>query len=108
MITCPECGFAAIDEAKFCDRCGQGLIRAAAPPPPLPPLGPGTTLKGGFQIVELFGASSTENRYRATRSLDGKNESFQLRERKGPAAAMSDSREVPVPDCRQSDCGPPS
>ena len=95
MITCPECGFAAIDEAKFCDRCGQGLTRAAARPPSLPPLGPGTTLKGGFQIVELLGASSTENRYRATRALDGRSQSFQLRERKGPAAEPEARAETP-------------
>ncbi len=83
MITCPECGFAANDGAKFCDRCGQGLSRAAAAPPSsIRPLKPGTTLKGGFHIVELLGASSVENRYRATR--EGGNESFQLRERKGP------------------------
>ena len=88
MITCPECGFAANDGAKFCDRCGQGLSRAAAAPPPsIPPLKPGTTLRGGFQIVELLGASSVENRYRATRSLDGGSEALQLRERKGPAEA---------------------
>src|SRR5208282_1768694 len=87
MITCPECGFAANDGAKFCDRCGQGLSRAVAAPPSIRPLKPGTTLKGGFHIVELLGASSVENRYRATRSLEGGNESLQLRERKGPAEA---------------------
>ena len=31
MITCPECGQAAPDDAKFCDRCGQGLAKSAAP-----------------------------------------------------------------------------
>src|SRR5579875_1458427 len=25
MITCPECGQDTDDDAKFCDRCGQGL-----------------------------------------------------------------------------------
>src|ERR1039457_2458112 len=30
MITCPECGLEASDDAKFCDRCGQGLSKAAA------------------------------------------------------------------------------
>src|SRR5271170_4477737 len=95
MITCPECGFAANDGAKFCDRCGQGLTRAAARPPSLPPLGSGATLKGGFQIVELLGANSSENRYRATRAVDGKNQSFQLRERKGPVALPEAHDETP-------------
>ncbi len=95
MITCPECGFAAGDEAKFCDRCGQGLTRAAARPPSLPPLSPGATLKGGFQIVELLGANSAENRYRATRSVDGENQSFQLRERMGPATDPEAHEETP-------------
>ena len=31
MIRCPECGQEAPDDAKFCDRCGQGLSKAAAP-----------------------------------------------------------------------------
>ncbi|MFI5351462.1 MAG: Stp1/IreP family PP2C-type Ser/Thr phosphatase [Candidatus Binatales bacterium] len=97
MITCPECGFAANDGAKFCDRCGQGLSRAAAAPPSLRPLKPGAILKGGFQIVELLGASSVENRYRATRSFEGRNESLQLRERKGPAEAEA-SEEPAVPE----------
>jgi protein phosphatase len=86
MITCSECGFAAHEVAKFCDRCGQALVRTAAPPPLLPPLKVGTVLKGGFEIVELLAGGSEENRYRGTRRLDGKNESFQLRERMGPAA----------------------
>ena len=30
MITCPECGQEAPDDAKFCDRCGQGLSKAAS------------------------------------------------------------------------------
>jgi serine/threonine protein phosphatase PrpC/serine/threonine protein kinase len=94
MISCPECGFAANDGAKFCDRCGQGLSRAAAAPPSLRPLKPGAILKGGFQIVELIGASSVENRYRATRSLEGKNESLQIRERKGPAEAEASEEEL--------------
>ena len=29
MIKCPECGQEAPDDAKFCDRCGQGLSKAA-------------------------------------------------------------------------------
>ncbi len=84
MIACPQCGFAAADGAKFCDRCGQGLASRSAPPPLIPPLAPGTILKGGFEIVELLNATSIENRYSAARLADGKKELFQLRERIGP------------------------
>ncbi len=99
MITCPQCGFAANDDAKFCDRCGQGLTRAVAPRPSLPPLKSGATLKGGLRIVELLGASSDENRYRATRSLgEGKSEWVQLRERRGPAVEAEASEEPPAPE----------
>jgi serine/threonine protein phosphatase PrpC len=92
MITCPECGFAADDGAKFCDRCGQGLAPSAGPARvSLPPLKPGAVLKGGFQIVALLSASSAENRYRVTRAAAGKQEPFQLRERRGPAPEPSDT-----------------
>ena len=87
MITCPECGQAAPDNARFCDRCGQGLsVAAAAPPPPTRPmpLKPGETLKGGYEIAELLSQTSIENRYRVRRARDGKTETFMLRERFGP------------------------
>ena len=58
MITCPQCGEVAQDNAKFCDRCGQGLtgaasISGAAASKPKP-LAVGATLKGGFEVVETL------------------------------------------------------
>ena len=87
MITCPECGQAAPDGAKFCDRCGRGLAGGStAPPPPTrpTPLDTGTTLKGGIEIIEIAAQTSIENRYRARRIHDGKVETISLRERFGP------------------------
>src|SRR5271166_1048349 len=92
MITCPECGQQAPDDAKFCDRCGQGLSKAASsaanssPTRPTPLTG-GASLKGGIEIVALTGQTSIENRYRAKRVRDGKTESIALRERLGPNPA---------------------
>jgi serine/threonine protein phosphatase PrpC len=88
MITCPECGLQAPDDAKFCDRCGQGFARAASHPAPATrptPLIAGKILKGGYEIVELTAQTSNENRYRARRTREGKVESYALRERFGPA-----------------------
>ncbi len=91
MITCPECGQEASDDAKFCDRCGQGLSKAAASASQSPtrptPLTAGTSLQGGIEIVGLTGQTSIENRYRANRIRDGKTESIALRERLGPQPA---------------------
>ncbi|HEY6417392.1 MAG TPA: Stp1/IreP family PP2C-type Ser/Thr phosphatase [Candidatus Binataceae bacterium] len=90
MITCPECGLEAPDDAKFCDRCGHGFARAVSRPAPATrptPLLPGKILKGGYEIVELTVQTSNENRYRARRTRDGKLESYALRERFGPAPA---------------------
>ena len=85
MITCPECGELAQDDAKFCDRCGQGLggapTPAAASPSKPAPLAAGTTLRDGLEIVETLPGTSIENRYRARRTIDGKTESFVVRER---------------------------
>ena len=91
MITCPECGQGNPDDAKFCDRCGQGLSRSAVSAPSSAtrptPLAPGAALKGGIEIVELIGQTSIENRYRAKQT--GKDNSatatITLRERLGPA-----------------------
>src|SRR5450755_1328345 len=104
MITCPECGAQNGADAKFCERCGQGLTgpsaRAAAVAT-LPPLAVGTELKGGFRIVEVLGKTSHENRYRAERpATDGRVESFQLREQLGPASdanAYPDVEDEPEP-----------
>src|SRR5216684_2309098 len=104
MITCPECGQAAPDDAKFCDRCGQGLSKSAsAPPPPTrpTPLEPGATLKGGIEIVELTAQTSVENRYRAKRTRDGKTDTISLRERFGPEPAPDQpqaDQEAPAPE----------
>jgi len=101
MITCPECGQEAPDDAKFCDRCGQGLSKAAAPvsqssPTRPTPLTAGASLKGGIEIVALTSQTSIENRYRAKRVRDGKTESIALRERLGPGRAEEVVEEAPV------------
>jgi serine/threonine protein phosphatase PrpC len=86
MITCPECGLQANDDARFCDRCGHGFAQAASrkPASSIAPLAEGTELKHGFRIVELLSQVSHENRYRAERMRNGKVERFQLREQIGP------------------------
>jgi serine/threonine protein phosphatase PrpC len=85
MITCPECGQQAGDDAKFCDRCGQGLASSAARPAAtsISPLDPDTALKGGYRIIALLSTTARENRYRAVQERDG--ELVQLREQTGPA-----------------------
>ncbi len=100
MITCPECGQEAPDDAKFCDRCGQGLSKAASSvaqssPTRPTPLTAGASLKGGIEIVALTSQASIENRYRAKRVLDGKTESIALRERLGPRPPAEEIEETP-------------
>src|SRR5512146_532924 len=94
MVTCPECGQAAPDDAKFCDRCGQGLAKSAAPKVEyaLAALEPGAVVRGEFRIVELLNRSALENRYRAERTGAG-SQRVQLRERLGPTPAESAHRE---------------
>ena len=110
MITCPECGQAAPDDARFCDRCGQGLAVSAAPPAPsLTPLAPGTTLKHGYRIVGLVNQTSRENRYRAERAGTDGIEKLQLREQRGPSrAAMADDEPgvAPVPEHEPANADP--
>src|SRR5208282_6767388 len=100
MITCPECGQEAPDDAKFCDRCGRGLSKAATSASQSPtrptPLTAGTSLKGGIEIVGLTGQTSIENRYRAKRIRDGKTESIALRERLGPQPTAEVVDEAPL------------
>src|SRR5271167_1973284 len=101
MITCPECGQEAPDDARFCDRCGQGLSKAASSaaqssPTRPKPLAAGASLKGGIEIIALAGQTSIENRYRAKRVRDGKTESIALRERLGPEPAEEVVEEAPV------------
>jgi len=111
MITCPECGQQASDDAKFCDRCGQGLSKAAASASQSParptPLTAGTSLKGGIEIVGLTGQTSIENRYRARRIRDGKTESIALRERLGPQPS-AESAEVVDEAPHPAAPGPPA
>src|SRR5215469_5882338 len=102
MITCPECGQQAPDDAKFCDRCGQGLSKTAAAgsqssPTRPTPLAAGASLKGGIEIVELSGGTSIENRYRAKRVRDGKTESIVLRERIAPNPPPEEAAEEVAP-----------
>src|ERR1700735_3214311 len=92
MIPCPEGGQEAPDDAKFCDRCGRGLSKAASPatqssPTRPTPLTAGASLKNGIEIVALTSQTSIENRYTAKRVRDGKTESIALRERLGPHPA---------------------
>ncbi|MGH7914963.1 MAG: protein kinase domain-containing protein, partial [Candidatus Binataceae bacterium] len=92
MITCPECGQTAPDDAKFCDRCGQGLTKSAAPKIEyaVAALEPGAIVRGEFRIVEVIGRSALENRYRAERTRNGAGpQRVQLRERLGPTSAAS-------------------
>ena len=92
MITCPECGQAAADDARFCDRCGQGLAKSAAPRVEyaIAALEPGALVRGEFRIVEVIGRSTMENRYRAERTRNGAGpERVQLRERPRPTPAES-------------------
>src|SRR6202162_1220250 len=114
MITCPECGQEAPDDAKFCDRCGQGLSKAvssgAQSSPTRPtPLAAGASLKNGIEIVALTRQTSIENRYSAKRVGDGgasmagtaarptgKTESIALRERFGPHPEEEVVEEAPV------------
>lgn len=101
MITCPECGQAAPDDAKFCDRCGQGLAKSAAPrvESAIAALEPGTMVRGEFRIVEVIGRSAAENRYRAERARDGSGpEHVQLRERPAPGAAAPAHDEARAPE----------
>jgi protein phosphatase len=100
MITCPECGEVAQDDAKFCDRCGQGLTGAASTSPAAlkpKPLAVGAILKGGFEVVEMLPGSSVENRYRVDRVREGKTESFVIRERRSDRHEDSGKEESPDP-----------
>src|SRR5260370_3489614 len=112
MITCPECGQMAPDDAKFCDRCGQGLSRSASAPSSSPtrptPLTAGATLKGGIKIVELIGQTSIENRYRAKHPVRGNSApaTITLRERFGPAHSEEVEAE-PAPEANDSPPPPP-
>ena len=101
MITCPECGQEALDDAKFCDRCGRGLSKAAssvaqASATRPTPLAAGALLKNGIEIVALTSQTSIENRYSAKRVRDGKTESIALRERFGPHGAEEAVEEAPA------------
>ncbi|HUY17983.1 MAG TPA: Stp1/IreP family PP2C-type Ser/Thr phosphatase [Candidatus Binataceae bacterium] len=95
MLTCPQCGQAAAEGTRFCERCGQGLIASTpqSDAPALVPLKLGATLKGGFEIIELLSQTSLENRYRIVREQAGAKVTCQLRERTGPepdrAAALA-------------------
>ena len=97
MITCPECGQTAPDDARFCDRCGQGLAKSAVPKVEyaLAALEPGASVRGEFRIVEVIGRSALENRYRAERTRNGAGpERVQLRERLAPTSAESAHEEA--------------
>lgn len=98
MITCSECGQVAPDDAKFCDRCGQGLAKSASPNVDyaIAALAPRAVVHNEFRIVEVIGRSALENRYRAERTRNGAGaERVQLRERLGPTPAGSAHQEVP-------------
>jgi serine/threonine protein phosphatase PrpC len=85
MITCPECGQQSTDDAKFCDRCGQGLTGRVSRPAAsgLSPLNSDTEIKG-YRITKVLSCTARENRYRAIKVQDG--EAVQLREQSGPTS----------------------
>jgi len=97
-VTCPQCGQAASEGTRFCERCGQGLDASApqAAAPVLAPLKPGTVLKGGFEILELLSQTSIENRYRAAREESGVKVAYQLRERSGGPSAETEIDATPA------------
>jgi serine/threonine protein phosphatase PrpC len=84
MIRCPDCDQMSPDDARFCERCGRGLVEAPPPSIALPPLSLGKELQGRFKVVEIISQSSQENRYRAV-ALDNQAQRFMLRERIAPA-----------------------
>src|SRR5579875_1303835 len=89
MITCPECGQDTDDDAKFCDRCGQGLASGVEHQTTnlLAPLAPDTQLAGGYRITALLSSTALENRYRAIRIND--QQLVQLRERARPLSEFA-------------------
>src|SRR5258708_5676149 len=106
MIICPECGQSAPDDAKFCDRCGQGLSRSAAvssSPTRPTPLAAGTTLKGGIEIVELISQPWIENGYGGKQTEKGNSATatITLRERFGPAHSEEVEQE-PAPEPKEA------
>src|SRR5271169_4629148 len=107
MIKCPECGLEAPDDAKFCDRCGQGLTATAATVRAVDtrptPLAPGTVVRG-YEIVELLAQDSIENRYRAVLKTEGKEDKVTLRERLAPV--REESQEEPLEEAKP-DAPPP-
>jgi serine/threonine protein phosphatase PrpC len=96
MITCPECGQQANDDARFCDRCGQGLAGTSTKPAvtSLSPLAPDTELKGGYRVKALLSSTARENRYRAVQGHDG--EQLQLREQRGPTVQRDEAPVSPA------------
>lgn len=108
MITCPQCGHEALDSARFCDTCGQGLGPAAAPAVGLAPLEAGFVLSGGLEIVDLVSHSSQENRYRASRRADGQAQWFLVRERLGaePPEPAAEPPADAAPTAEQDPNGP--
>src|ERR1700683_1288686 len=108
MITCPNGGLNQPEGAKFCERCGQGLTATAAAPRPLStrpsPLAAGAIVRG-YEILELLSQDSIENRYRAVRKSEGKEEKVTLRERLAPL--REDAPEEPVVESKPEAPAPP-
>src|SRR5438067_10546980 len=108
MITCPECGQQANDDAKFCDRCGQGLTRdpVRSLPASIPPLQPNTELKGGYRILAVLSQNALENRYRAEKPVKGTAEPVQLREQLGPPGEQPEQQHSPAQPSAPADHDP--
>ena len=70
------------------------------------PLAPGATVKG-YEIVELVAQDSVENRYRAIRKVDGKEENVSLRERVAPTR-NDDLDDEPIEEARPASPSPPA
>ncbi len=105
MITCPDCGQTAPDEARFCEQCGRGLHDLPPPVVALPPLAVGTQLQERFRIVEVISQSSQENRYRAA-ALDDPNRRFVLRERIAPTPSVPMQEPAPEAAVAEDPAGP--
>jgi serine/threonine protein phosphatase PrpC len=106
MITCPDCGQTAPDEARFCDKCGRGLHDLPPPVVALEALEVGKELQGRFKIIEVINRSSQENRYRAV-AIDDPNQRFMLRERVAPAPEVIEEAEPqPEPEARPAEEDP--
>jgi serine/threonine protein phosphatase PrpC len=105
MIRCPECGQNTDDDARFCERCGQGLASGVGhqTTTSIASLAPDTELRGLYRVTALIGSTALENRYRAIRITD--HQPVQLRERARPLSE-SDIPGAPEATAVEDPAGP--